>query len=186
MRDRMYEFPSWLWTIYSRLWIRIVMLTLTTTALGIKRASNKKKIKQWMIMMIMITIMLIILIINTFCYKKKNCGHEVVMIEKQFGCCGWGHIHTKADRSCASTKIIPDRISVHILNGDFDEISVTGAKLRACNPLRLSGAPLSISPPQNLAHRLQHMLVSRGSFGFVFVWVLSLSFTHAMYGLFFC
>ena len=38
----------------------------------------------------------------------------------------------------------------------------------------------SISPPQNLAHRLQHMLVSRGSFGFVFVWVLVLSFTYAM------
>ena len=33
-----------------------------------------------MIMMIMIMIMLIILIINTFCYKKKNAGHEVVMI----------------------------------------------------------------------------------------------------------
>ena len=33
-----------------------------------------------MIMMIMIMIMLIILIINTFCYKKKNSGHEVVMI----------------------------------------------------------------------------------------------------------
>ena len=30
-----------------------------------------------MIMMIMIMIMLII---NTFCYKKKNSGHEVVMI----------------------------------------------------------------------------------------------------------
>ena len=30
--------------------------------------------------MIMIMIMLIILIINTFCYKKKNFGHEVVMI----------------------------------------------------------------------------------------------------------
>ena len=42
------------------------------------------------------------------------------------------------------------------------------------------GAPLSISPPQNLAHRLQHMLVSRGSFGFVFLWVLVLSFTYAM------
>ena len=78
-----------------------------------------------MIMMIMIIIMLKILIINTFCCKKKNSGHEVVMISKQFGCCGWGHIHTKADRSCASTKIIPDRISVHISNGDFDAISVT-------------------------------------------------------------
>ena len=33
-----------------------------------------------MIMMIMIMIMLIILIINTFWYKKKNSGHEVVMI----------------------------------------------------------------------------------------------------------
>ena len=42
------------------------------------------------------------------------------------------------------------------------------------------GAPLSISPLQNLAHRLQHMLVSRGSFGFVFLWVLVLSFTYAM------
>ena len=60
------------------------------------------------------------------------------------------------------------------------------------------GAPLSISPPQNLAHRLQHVLilwsiffplngclVSRGSFGFVFVWVLVLSFTYAMYELIF-
>ena len=33
-----------------------------------------------MIIMIMIMIMIIILIINTFCYKKKNSGHEVVMI----------------------------------------------------------------------------------------------------------
>ena len=33
-----------------------------------------------MIMMIMIMTMLIILIINTFCYKKKNSGHEAVMI----------------------------------------------------------------------------------------------------------
>ena len=63
---------------------------------------------------------------------------------------------------------------------------------------RRGGAPLSISPPQNLAHRLQHVLilwsiffslngclVSRGSFGFVFVWVLVLSFTYAMYELIF-
>ena len=134
MRDRMYEFPSWLWTIYSRLWIRIVMLPLTTTALGNKRASNKNKIKQWMIMMIMIMIMLKILIINTFCCKKKNSGHEVVMISKQFGCCGWGHIHTKADRSCAGTKIIPDRISVHISNGDFDAISVTERSCAHASP----------------------------------------------------
>ena len=61
----------------SRLWIRIVILTLTTTALGIKRASNKKKMKQWMIIMIMI---MIIIVINTFRYKTKNCCHEVVMI----------------------------------------------------------------------------------------------------------
>ena len=59
-------------------------------------------------------------------------------------------------------------------------------------------APLSISPPQNLAHRLQHVLklwsifftfygclVFLESFGFVFVWVLVLSFTYAIYELIF-
>ena len=40
-----------------------------------------------------------------------------------FGCSDWGHIHRKADSLCAGTKIIPDRISVHIF--DFDAISVT-------------------------------------------------------------
>ena len=44
---------------------------------------------------------------------------------KIFGSCGWGHIHTKADRSCAGTKIMPDRICVHISKGDFEAISVT-------------------------------------------------------------
>ena len=47
--------------------------------------------------------------------------------------------------------------------------------------------------PQSFVHRLQHVLklwsiffpfngclVSRGAFGFVFVWVLVLSFTHAV------
>ena len=33
-----------------------------------------------MIMMIMIMIMLKILIINTFCYRKKNSGYEIVTI----------------------------------------------------------------------------------------------------------
>ena len=60
------------------------------------------------------------------------------------------------------------------------------------------GAPLPIFPPQNFADRLQHLLKlwsisfpfnsclgSREAFGFVFVWVLALSFTHAMCGLFF-
>ena len=61
------------------------------------------------------------------------------------------------------------------------------------------GASLPISPPQNFARSLQDVLklwstffpfngclVSRGAFGFVFVWVLALSFTHAMSGLIFC
>ena len=42
-----------------------------------------------------------------------------------FGCSDWGHIHRKADSPCAGTKIIPDKIFVHISNGDFDPISVT-------------------------------------------------------------
>ena len=60
------------------------------------------------------------------------------------------------------------------------------------------GAPLPISPPQNFSHRLQHVwklwsiffpfngcLGSRGTFGFVFVWVLALSFTHSVWVNFF-
>jgi len=31
-------------------------------------------------MIMMIMIMIIVRIINTFCYKKKNSGYEVVMI----------------------------------------------------------------------------------------------------------
>ena len=50
---------------------------------------------------------------------------------KMFGWGDWGHIHTKADSPGVGTKIIPDRISVHISNGDFDAISVTERKKKS-------------------------------------------------------
>ena len=51
-----------------------------------------------------------------------------------FGWSDWGHIHTKADSPGAGTKIIPDRISVHISNGDFDAISVTERSCAHASP----------------------------------------------------
>ena len=53
---------------------------------------------------------------------------------KMFGWSDWGHIHTKADSPGAGTKIIPDRISVHISNGDFDAISVTERSCAHASP----------------------------------------------------
>ena len=107
----------------------MVMLPLTTTALGIKRASNKRKINQRMM---------------TIVYIKYN-KHFLLQEDefrprsrddlKLFDCSGRGHIHTKADCSCAGTKIIPDRISVHISNGDFDAISLTERSCAHASPL---------------------------------------------------
>ena len=73
---------------------------------------------------------------------------------KLFGCSGRGHIHTNADRSCAGTKILPDRISVHISNGDFDAISVTERSWAHASPLIRWSVTCRIDFLPSLSHKV--------------------------------
>ena len=73
---------------------------------------------------------------------------------KMFGCSGRGHIHTKADRSRAGTKILPDKTSVYISNGDFDAISVTEQSCAHASPSIRWSVTCQIDFLPNLSHKV--------------------------------